>query len=308
MEEASVFKNKLPEPTVKKIKIGLGTFGSGKGPSDKKYINFLKAAIKIGITNIDTAEVYGNGRAEKLVGESIKGFKRKKLFITTKVWETNLKYGDAINSAKNSLKRLNTEYIDLYLIHRPNPKISLKETIKAMDFLVKKKMVRHMGVSNFSLKLLKEAQSYTKNKIVVNQVEYNLLKRKPEEGLLDYCQKNDILLVAYRPLMKGLLIKRGFKILDNLSKKYNKTQAQISLNWLISKENVAVIPRTISISHLKDNLGAIGWKLSNEDYNKLDKYFKRLWYIYKFFVKHILAIIGIVNGCIRVLHRRKKCK
>ena len=280
MRGYSSLKNGLQKPLLKKIKIGLGTAGLEKGASDEKYVHFLKSAMNLGIACIDTAEAYGNGSAERLVGEAIKNSERNNLIITTKVSKEHLKYEDVINSARNSLRRLRTEYIDVYLIHQPNPEIPLKETMRAMDVLVEKKMVKYIGVSNFSLELLREAQSYTKNKIAVNQVEYNLLKRSPEEGLLDYCQKNDIIVMAYRPLLKGKLMKKWFSPFTRLSKKYNKTAAQLSLNWLISKKNVIAIQRTSNISHLKENLGAKGWELSDEDYKMLDRYFKRLWYIY----------------------------
>lgn len=207
--------------------LGIGTWGMGGWESrdashDKECVNAIRTAIKNGMTHIDTAEIYGIGHAEEIVGKAIKGFDRKKLFITTKVWKGNLRYDDVISAAKGSLKRMGVKYIDLYLIHWPNPKIPLKETIKAMDYLLKKKIIGFIGVSNFSLKLLKEAQSYTRNKIVANQVEYNLLKRECEKGLLDYCQKNNVVLIAYQPVAGGKLAKSGFKALDKLCRKYRK--------------------------------------------------------------------------------------
>ena len=181
--------------------LGIGTGGIGglyeKDTSrDKESVDAIRTAIKLGITHIDTAEMYGAGHTEELVGKAIKGFDRKKLFITTKVWKTHLRYDDVIRAVKGSMKRRGVKYIDLYLIHWPNPNIPLKETMKVMDFLVEEKLVRNIGVSNFPLKLLKQAQTCTKNKISANQVEYNLLKRYPENGLLEYCQKNNIMLIA----------------------------------------------------------------------------------------------------------------
>lgn len=261
--------------------LGVGTGGVGgwatkDDSKDKEWINALKAAIKLGMTHIDTAEMYGAGHAEELVGEAIKGFNRKKLFITTKVWKTHLRYDDVIHAAKGSLKRLKTKYIDLYLIHWPNTKVPLKETMTAMDFLVEKRIIRFIGVSNFTEKLLKEAQSCTKNKISANQVEYNLLKRGPKKKLLEYCQKNGIILIAYQPVAGGKLAKGGFKVLDEIAKKYNKTQAQIAINWLVSKPNVVTIPKAASIKHIKEDIGALGWKLDDKDTENLDKYFQRV--------------------------------
>jgi len=258
--------------------LGIGTWGMGGEfskdySSDKKDIFALKTAISLGMTHIDTAELYAGGHCEELVGEAIKNFDREKISITTKVWENHLKYDALIQAAKRSLKRMKIEYIDLYLIHWPNPNVSLKETIRAMDFLVDQGVVRFSGVSNFSLSLLKEAQGYSKNKIVANQVEYNLLERAPEKELLPYCQEKDIMLVAYKPLARGELAKPGYKLLDFLTKKYKKSLAQISLNWLISKPKVVVIPKASTIAHLEDNLGAVGWRLEKEDLRKLDKNF-----------------------------------
>ena len=271
--------------------LGIGTWGMGGWISadyshDVGYINAIKTALKVGITHIDTAEVYGNGHAEELIGKAIKGFGRDKLFITSKVYRNHLHYSDVINSAKNSLKRMNCRYIDLYLIHWPNPNIPLKETMRAIDYLVKKKIVKFIGVSNFSLKLLKEAQKCTKNKIVANQVEYNLLKREPEKNLLKYCQEKGIFLIAYQPLAGGKLAHSGFKFLDELAEKYKKTPAQIAINWLISKQNVITIPKA-SAEHIKEDISALGWKLSKKDAENLGKYFFKFWFISNFIGKPV---------------------
>lgn len=256
--------------------IGIGTWEMGgtltKNISeDEKNIKAIKEAIRLGMTHIDTAESYAAGHAEELVGKAIKSFNRKNLFITTKVSPEHLRFDQVLEAAETSLERLKANYIDLYLIHWPNPDIPLRETMRAFDFLIDKDIVRHIGVSNFSVQLLKEAQSYSKNKIVANQVEYNLLSRKPEKELLSFCQKEKIMLTAYQPLARGKLAKPGFDSLDELAKKYSKTQAQIALNWLISKPSVVVIPKSSSIEHLKENLGAIGWKMDKEDLKRLDR-------------------------------------
>ena len=295
-----------------KAKIPVLGIGTGMGDwtirdisSDKKCIEALKTAIKFGITHIDTAELYGDGHAEELIGKAIKGINRKKLFITTKVWKTHLKYNDVISAAKNSLKRLGVKYIDLYLIHVPDPETPLVETLWAMDFLVENKIVRFIGVSNFSIKLLRKAQSYTKNKIVANQVEYNLIKRKSEDGLLEYCQKNNTILIAYQPVAGGKLAMPGFKVLDKLCEKYNKTQAQIAINWLISKPNVITIPKTSNITHIKENLGAIGWRLSKEDTKKLDKYFGKFWFFSNLLVKPVKIIKEITHNILSIKQKKK---
>ena len=241
----------------------------------------VRGAIELGYTHIDTAEMYGAGHSEELVGLAIKNFNRDSLFITTKVLPDHLRYDDCIKAAEGSLKRLQTDYIDLYLIHIPNPEIPIKETMQAMDTLAGQQKIRFIGVSNFSVKQLKEAQSYTENKIVNNQIEYNLLTRHSgayniniESEIVPYCQENDIIITAWKPLVKGRLFAKKNKLLEKISKKYNKTLAQIAINWLISKKNIITIPKSTNVEHLKENLGSLGWKLEKEDMKRLDEEFR----------------------------------
>ncbi|MFH1395773.1 MAG: aldo/keto reductase [archaeon] len=263
--------------------LGFGTWAMGglkvkDTTHDKEDINAIKTALKLGITHIDTAESYSQGHSEELVGEAINEFDRKTLFITTKVAPQNFHYDDLINSAKNSLKRLQVDYIDLYLLHSPNPEIPIEESMKAMDYLVEQGMVRNIGISNFSVDEMKKAQACTKNKIVTNQIDYSLLVRnkskyveKMESEIIPYCQENDILVTAYKPLALGRLGKENFPLLKELAERYNKTPAQIALNWVISKKNIVAIFKSTNPEHIKENLGALGWKLEPEDVVKLDQ-------------------------------------
>lgn len=251
-----------------------GRFDQDPNNDDKADIEAIREAIEFGIKHIDTAEVYAHGHAEELVGQAIRNSNRKDLFLTTKVYQNHLSYGDVIKSAHASLKRLDTDYLDLYLIHLPNPDISLSETMKAMDYLIEQQVIRNIGVSNFSVERMKEAQSYTRNTIVTNQVHYNLKFREPEvSGLLSYCQKNDIILTAYRPVQKGILTSGSIEILDEMARVYDKTPAQIAINWLISQKNVVTLSKTSNIHHLRENIGAIGWKMKQEDIETLQKQF-----------------------------------
>lgn len=264
--------------------LGLGTWGLGgflekDYSQDKIVIQAVENAISLGYTHIDTAELYAAGHAEELIGKAINTVDRSKLIITDKVYKTHLKYEDVIASCKKSLERLQTNYIDIYLIHAPNPSIPIEETMRAMDYLEEQKLVKFIGVSNFSVKEMIEAQKYSKNKIIANQIPYNLSTRNKdykdlcaqmESEIIPFCRKNDITIMAYRPLERGLLLK-PHPVLDKLSNKYNKTKAQIAINWLISKHGVITITKAISIKHLKENLGAVGWNLSYEDINELDK-------------------------------------
>lgn len=259
---------------------GLGTWQMGGREThnddndDKRDIKSIQQAIELGVTHIDTAESYAQGYAETLVGQAIKGYERKKLFVVTKIHKGNLAYDDVLSSCQASLKRLQTDYLDLYLIHSPSMEIPIEDTLKALDKLVEDGLVKNIGVSNFSTERLVEAQKHSRNKIVVNQVYYNLIMREPEhEGLLSYCQENDIFLEAFRPLEKGVFLAQPDPIFDPLSKKYGKTPAQIAINWLISQQNVVTISKTSTLDHLRDNLGAIGWQMEDEDIENLRKNF-----------------------------------
>ena len=259
---------------------GLGTWRMGGDMvynpqnDDEADIQAIKNAIDKGITHIDTAQNYAEGHAEKLVGKAIKGYNRSKLFIVTKLHKGNLAYNDVLSTFEESLKRLDTDYVDLLLIHAPNLEIPLKETISAMDKLVKDGLVKYIGVSNFALPRLKEAQRLSKNPIVTNQVHYNLIYREPEiTGLLDYCQQNDVLLTAWRPVQKGILTQKGTPIVDEICQKYQKTPAQIAINWLISQSNVVTLSKMGDQKHLEENLGAIGWTMKEIDIERLQKEF-----------------------------------
>ena len=258
---------------------GIGGFKQADTQSDEQSIQTLKTAIDLGYTHIDTAEIYGNGHTEELIGLAIKGFTRSDLTITSKVSKDNLWYNDVIDSCKKSLDRLQTDYIDIYLAHCPNNKIPLEETMQAFDELIEQRLIRFIGLSNFSVEQMMEAQKYSKNKVVVNQIPYNLATRNHDHigncdgmelNIIPYCQKNDILIVAYRPIERWFLLQPN-ELLDALSKKYSKSKIQIVLNRLVSKKNVITIPKSINPDHLKENLGAIWWHLSGSDILLLDK-------------------------------------
>jgi diketogulonate reductase-like aldo/keto reductase len=270
--------------------IGLGTWGIGgfmesDNSKDNEEIQAIRDAIKLGYSHIDTAELYGAGHTEELIGEAIMDLERSKLIITSKVFKTNLKHDEVIAACKSSLERLQTDYIDIYLIHAPNPEVPLEETMKALDELVEQGLVNYIGVSNFSVSQMEEAQKYSNNKLITNQIPYNLATRdvnltretnyvgsctNMESEIIPYCQKNNLLVMAYRPIERGFLLESN-PLLDSLEKKYGKTKAQISLNWLISKPNIIAIPKSINSKHLKENLGATGWKLEADDIESLDK-------------------------------------
>ncbi len=241
---------------------------------DNADINIIKKAIESGITHFDTAESYVEGFSEIIIGRAIKGYKREDLLIATKISPLNLSYRKLTNAVKGSLKRLDTDYIDLYMIHFPNENISIAETMEAMDHLIEDNIIRYIGVSNFSLEQFKEAQKHTVNKIVVNQVPYSLINRKfGQNGFIDYAKENDVMVSCWWPLEYGRLTNRGIDILDRMCVKYDKTPSQIAINWLISQKNIVTMSGTRNIDHLKENLGSLGWHLEIGDINLLDKDF-----------------------------------
>ncbi|HLD97048.1 MAG TPA: aldo/keto reductase [Candidatus Nanoarchaeia archaeon] len=269
MEYKTIAGIKLPA-------IGIGTWGMGKAKvgerpessNDEGCIAAIREAIKLGMWHIDTAEMYSSGHAEQIVAKAIKGIPREQVFITTKVLPSNLTREYLLAAARSSLQRLQISYADLYLIHWVKSTGQIQEAMEAMDELVESGKVKHIGVSNFSTAQLKLAQSHTDNKIITNQVEYSLLDRSCEKELLPYCQENDIILTAYSPLAQGKLLKN--KTLATIAAKHNKTVAQVALNWLVSHENVITIPKAATLEHVRENAGAVGWKLDKEDMELLN--------------------------------------
>lgn len=254
---------------------GFGTWGMGgkyeQDPDndDSADIAAIKTAIDLGITHFDTAELYAAGYSEILLGEAIKNYDRSKLFLTSKVYLNHLAYDQVIKSAQASLKRLETNYLDLYLVHMWEQE-TLKDTMRALDTLVEEGLIKHIGIANYTVEEIQEAQSYTQNKIFAAQLHLNLKYREAEKkGVVKYCQENDIMFIAWRPVQKGVLLHDIPPVLQEMADKYQKTPAQIALNWLISQENVVTLSKTRSIEHLKENLGAVDWIMEKEDVEKL---------------------------------------
>ena len=266
-------------PGVNIPKIGLGTWGiGGKQIEDKRWdedsIIAIRMAVDLGLTHIDTAEYYGASHCEELVGEAIESYSRDSLFLTSKVWHTNLHYDDLIKSMRASLHRLKLDYVDLYLIHWPNYEIPLRETMEALEHCVTEGYTKYIGVSNFSVELVQEAQSYLKeNYLIADEVELSLLDQKPRKNLLRYLQKTSRTLIAYSPLGKGMLSTLDHTKLSKMATKYKKTKTQVALNWVLSHENVVTIPKSSNPLHLMEFMDAIGWKMNTEDILELTNSF-----------------------------------
>jgi diketogulonate reductase-like aldo/keto reductase len=247
-------------------------FSHREGREDK--VAALKRGIELGINLIDTAEMYDT---ETLVAEAIRGCKRDALFIATKVWSTHLRYNQVLKAAERSLAKLQCDYIDLYQIHWPNPIVPIKNTMRAMEKLVDEGKVRYIGVSNFSLSQMKEAEeTLSKHELTSNQLQYSLVARKIETDLLPYCDRNNIAVLAYRPIAHGALANPSGKlseIIDEISRKHGgKTPAQIALNWLVNKSKMVFpIPRASRPERVMENMGAVGWNLDSGDLIKLEQ-------------------------------------
>ncbi len=237
-------------------------------------ISSIKKGLELGLSCIDTAEMYAGGFTEELIGRAIRERNRDSLQLISKVSPEHLSCDELLKACNNSLKRLQTDYLDIYLIHLPNPDIPLSQTMRGMKKLLERKIVRHIGVSNFSVNTLCKAQDLLEAPIVLNQVHYNLAFREPEEsGLISYCQQNDIFLMAWRPLQKGVLISNPPLILQKLSTRYNRSPGQIAINWLISQANVVTLSTMRREDHIRENLGATGWSLETDDIELLRKEF-----------------------------------
>jgi diketogulonate reductase-like aldo/keto reductase len=259
--------------------IGLGTWGIG-GFYERDYenndiddITAIQTAIDLGVTHIDTAELYAEGYSETLVGIAIKDFDRADLQITSKVHPENGSQQAIYDACRASLERLGLEYLDLYLMHSPNQFIPIEETMAGFARLVEEKLVKNIGVSNFSHTELSSAQKASNYPLVNNQIHYSLGARGwVEDGTIDYCERNSVLVTAYRPL-RGKILNQP--LLVEIAKKYNKTPAQIAINWVINKPNIVTLVKSSQKQHLQENLEAIGWRLEKEDEDKLDKEFPR---------------------------------
>jgi diketogulonate reductase-like aldo/keto reductase len=248
--------------------IGIGTWNIGKDSDSGEAA--IKAAIESGINFIDTAEMYAT---EWIVANAIK--KQKGLFIATKVSPGHFTYNDLINSCERSLTNLGLNTIDLYQLHWPNRSIPIKETMGAMEFLADKGKIKHIGVSNFTVEELIEAQKVmNKHEIVSNQVEYSVLVRNIENGLYDFCIDNNITIIAYSPLGGGALYSPKYKdtlqLLEQIGKEHHKTATQVALNWLISKKNVIAIPKSANKDHVIEFAGASGWKLTKSEIDEIN--------------------------------------
>lgn len=262
-------------PTLQLPKIGFGTWRIGDDPSaaDRSRAA-LRSALELGYAHFDTAEAYAAGHAEELLGQIIHemNVSRPGLFITSKVSPEHLKYADVLRSCENSLRRLGMDYLDLYLIHWPGVGMKLEEPFQALNKLVQDGKVCHLGVSNFNLKLLQKAAALSATPLLTNQVPYSVPDRTyVENGVLEYCQHNDILLTAYTPIHHRMT--NTDKTLQTIAQAHGITSAQVSLAWLVAQPRVITIPMSSNPQHQAENLAAGDIVLDAAEMELLDRLF-----------------------------------
>ena len=236
-------------------KLGFGTWLI-KGTQCVKAVN---VALDIGYRHIDTAQIYGN---EAEVGEALSHshVDRENIFLTTKVWRDSLGAKEVLLSTKESLKKLKMDYVDLLLIHWPNVRVPLEETLSAMQQIVEQKQAKHIGVSNFPVELIEISKKIAPD-LICNQVEYHpFLDQRP---VLKTLRKHNMFLTAYSPLARNKVFKN--KTLQEIGAKYSKTAGQVVLRWLIEQKNVVAIPKAGKRKHAESNFDIFDFQLKEPD-------------------------------------------
>lgn len=257
--------------------IGQGTWEIGDSrASAEQEIRSLRLGVDLGMTHIDTAEMYGNGRSEDLIGRAIAGI-RQKVFLTSKVLPSNASHAGTIRACEQSLRRLGTDYLDLYLLHWWSESHPMEDTMAAMEELVRTGKVRSIGVSNLEIHEMQRAEGALANqRIACNQVCYHLQARGVEFSLVSHCVSRGIAVVGYSPFGSGKFPKEGsreWKALADIGRRHGKTPRQVALNFLTRQEGLFSIPKAANMEHVRENAGAVGWDLSAEDLSALDDAF-----------------------------------
>ncbi len=256
--------------------IGQGTWMiEGERDKEQRAVDALRASMELGLTHIDTAEMYGDGRAEELVGQAIAG-RRGEVFLTSKVLPSNASYDGTLRACEQSLARLGTNYLDLYLLHWEGH-YPLADTMRAMERLIDEKQIRFAGVSNFDVPHTEAAQDALRHhKLAANQVLYHLKERGIERNLIPHCQRNDIAIVAYSPFGHEALPRPGSaggKVLEAVAQRNSRTVRQVILNFLTRLDGTFTIPKSSSVEHTRENAGGAGWTLSPDDLEAIDHAF-----------------------------------
>jgi diketogulonate reductase-like aldo/keto reductase len=253
--------------------LGQGTWRMGEAASKRKgEVAALRTGIELGMTLVDTAEMYADGGAEQVVGEAIAG-RRDQVFVVTKFYPQNATRERMAAACDRSLRRLDVEQIDLYLLHWRGD-VPLKETLAGFDDLLEAKKIRYAGVSNFDVEDMAELTRIKGGleRIVTNQVLYNLERRGIEWDLLPWMRKRHRPVMAYSPVEEGLLT-HPHPVLKAVAERHDATPAQIALAWVIRDDGLVAIPKAADPKHVRENRGAADIKLTKRDLDELDESF-----------------------------------
>jgi diketogulonate reductase-like aldo/keto reductase len=251
--------------------LGQGTWGMAEDARRRKdEVAALRVGFDLGMTLVDTAEMYADGAAEALVGEAIAG-RRDELFLVSKVLPENATRPGTVDACEHSLRRLGTDHLDLYLLHwRGN--VPLEETLDAFAALVDAGKIRYWGVSNFDVVDMIELWGLDGGtKVATDQVLYNLTRRGIEYDLMPWCRNRNIPIMAYSPIEQGRLL--GHRELKSVAARHNATPAQVALAWLLRQDGVVAIPKAANVAHVRENRAALELHLTREDLAALDRAF-----------------------------------
>jgi diketogulonate reductase-like aldo/keto reductase len=256
--------------------VGQGTWQMAEGRHHAAEIAALRAGIAGGLTHIDTAELYGSGAAEELIAEAIRGIPRRELFIVSKVLPENASRAGTLRACEQSLRRLRTDYLDVYLLHWRGGE-PLAETLGALEQLVDQGKIRALGVSNFDVADLEEARGLLrKHAIACNQVLYHLGERHIDAALVPYCAQHQIAVVGYSPFGHGRFpspTRGGGRVLAEVAARHGATARQVALAFLARAAPLFTIPKAGTVAHAEDNAGALGLTLDADDIAAIDAAF-----------------------------------
>ncbi|MBI4392454.1 MAG: aldo/keto reductase [Euryarchaeota archaeon] len=255
--------------------IGQGTW---QLKNAKRAEQALKAGLDLGMTHIDTAELYRG--SEEVVARAIQN-RRDDVFLVSKVLPRNATREGVVAACEASLKRLGTDHLDVYLLHWREDTLDLRGAMHGLEEVAKRGWTRHIGVSNFDVADLEEATKHLSSRpIACNQVLYHVADRGIENGVIPYCERNDIAVVAYAPFGGDYVPwppggVKGLRVLEDIGKRHGKTARQVALNFLTRNESVFTIPKAEKVEHARENAGGVGWVLTNDDLREIEAAFPR---------------------------------